>query len=178
MPVTDQITSAFDELRLGETSAAIESLGSTWRGIGKRPPTAPTQRESAQNLLLCGMLSSKLGAERKTKGAQEAAKDLLNESFRLFTKLRDPLKAKAQIELALCYWRSGEINEAVAFITDIQPANPEIQFEAKLTKALFEREIGKIDTALDTLKSIESSAEAMPPVLRGQFHHQRAVALR
>ncbi|MDX6576504.1 MAG: hypothetical protein QOE96_2457 [Blastocatellia bacterium] len=178
MPVTDQITSAFDELRLGETSAAIESLGSTWRGIGKRPPTAPTQRESAQNLLLCGMLSSKLGAERKTKGAQEAAKDLLNESLRLFTKLRDPLRAKAQIELALCYWRSGEINEAVAFITDIQPANPEIQFEAKLTKALFEREIGKIDTALDTLKSIESSAEAMPPVLRGQFHQQRAVALR
>ena len=178
MAVTDQISSALNDLRLGATNEAIDALGSTWRGIGKRPPAALTQRGSAENLLLCGMLSSKLGAERKTKGAQEAAKDLLNESFRLFAKLRDPRKAKAQIELALCYWRSGEINEAIAFIADVHPSDPEVEFEAALTKALFETETGKISAALETLHSIEADAENMPPVLRGQFHQERAVALR
>ncbi len=78
MTTTDQITSAFDELRLGETGAALELLGTTWKGVGVRPPDAPTQRQTAENLLLCGMLTSRLGAERKAKGAQEKAKDLLN----------------------------------------------------------------------------------------------------
>ena len=178
MAVTDQIGSALNNLRLGATNEAIDALGSTWRGIGKRPPAAPTQRGCAENLLLCGMLSSKLGAERKTKGAQEAAKDLLNEAYRLFAKLRDPRKAKALIELALCYWRSGEINEAIAFITDIHSSDPEVEFEAALTKALFETETGKISNALETLCSVEAAAENMPAVLRGQFHQERAVALR
>src|SRR5437762_7791688 len=100
MVTTDQITSAFNELRVGETGAALEVLASTWRGIGKRPTDAPTQRQTAENLLLCGILTSRLGAERKTKGAQEQARDLLNESIRLFTRIRDSRKYKAQIELA------------------------------------------------------------------------------
>jgi tetratricopeptide (TPR) repeat protein len=178
MTTTDQITSVFDELRLGNTEAALDLLGSTWRGIGKRPHEASTHRKTAENLLLCGMLTSKLGAERRTKGAQEAAKDLLNEAFRLFSKIRDPRKYKAQIELALCYWRSGEINEAVAYITDLRPSDPELAFEATLIKVLLETQTGKVDQALATLKSIESAAEHMPLVLRGQFHQDRAATLR
>lgn len=178
MTTTDQITSTFDELRLGNTAAALDLLGSTWRGIGKRPPDAPTHRKTAENLLLCGMLTSKLGAERRTKGAQEAAKDLLNESFRLFSKIRDPRKHKAQIELALCYWRSGDINEAVAYITDLKPSDPQLAFEASLIKVLLETQTGKVDQALITLKSIEADADQMPLVLRAQFHQDRAATLR
>jgi tetratricopeptide (TPR) repeat protein len=176
--ITDQITSAFDELRLGETSTALELLGSTWLGIGKRPKDAATHRETAENLLLCGMVTSKLGAERKVPGAQDAAKDLLHEANRLFARIRDPRKHKAQIELALSYWRAGEINEAVAFIAEVRPPEPQLNFEAKLTKALFETEVGKIDDALATLTSIEAAVDNMPHVLRGQFHQERAVALR
>lgn len=178
MTTTDQITSAFDELRLGETGAALELLGTTWKGVGVRPTDAPTQRQTAENLLLCGMLTSRLGAERKAKGAQEKAKDLLNEAYRLFIRVRDQRKHKAQIELALCYWRSGEINEAIAYIADVSPIDHQLTFEVALTKALFETEIGKLDDAFTTLNSVERLADEMPFVLRGQFHQERAVVLR
>jgi tetratricopeptide (TPR) repeat protein len=178
MTTTDQITSAFDELRTGNTDAALELLGSTWRGIGKRPADAPTYRQTAENLLLCGMLTSKLGAERRVKGAQEAARDLLNESIRLFSKIRDARKYKAQIELALCYWRSGDINEAVVYITDLKPSEPHLAFEASLIKVLLETQTGKVEQALTTLKSIEAAADEMPLILRAQFHQDRAATLR
>jgi tetratricopeptide (TPR) repeat protein len=178
MVTTDQITSVFDDLRIGETGAALALLGSTWKGIGRRPPDAPSRKQTAENLLLCGILTSRLGAERKTKGAQEHARDLLNEAFRIFSRIRDQRKHKAQIELALSYWRSGEINEAVAFIDGVHPTDDQLAFEAALTKALFETEIGRLDSAASTLESVEAHADEMPSVLRGQFHQERAVVLR
>ena len=178
MITADQITSVFDELRLGETRSALEALGTAWPGLGKRPKDASTHRETAETLLLCGMLTSKLGAERKIEGAQDSAKDLLNEAIRSFARLRDPRRHKAQIELALCYWRSGEINEALAYIDGVHPKTPQLEFEAKLTRALFETDLGQIDEALSTLRSVELIADEMPDILRGQFHQERAVALR
>jgi tetratricopeptide (TPR) repeat protein len=178
MRASDQISSVLEELRLGNTDQAIDRLGPVWRGIGKRPPAAPTARQTAENLLFCGILSSRLGAESGLKGAQETARDLLNESVRLFARLRDTRKHKAQLELALSYWRSGEVNEAFAYIRDLDPADSVFAFETALTKALLETELGKRDDALATLETIESSADEMPAVLRGQFHQERAVALR
>src|ERR1041385_3771064 len=110
MRTTDQQTTVLNELQLGNTDYVIELLGPIWPGIGKRPSDAATLRETATNLLYCGILTSRLGAETRIRGAQEAARDLLNESVRLFAKVRDRLKYKAIIELALTYWRSGYIN--------------------------------------------------------------------
>ena len=175
---TERIQSAFHYLQIGDSEKAIECLDFCWRGVGVRPQAATNSIEQAERLLLAGMLTSKLGAEKRQAGAQEAAKDMLNEARRLFAKASDPRKDKAHIELALCYWRCGEINEGIALSTEIRSTQPTITFEAGLTKALLETESGQIQKALNTLSSIEQSAPLMPAALQAQFHFERAVALR
>jgi tetratricopeptide (TPR) repeat protein len=176
---TNRIQSAFDYLQAGDTEKAIEYLDFCWRGIGVRPPGADNPIEQAERLLLVGILTSKLGAQKNQSGAQEAAKDMLNEAQRLFAQASDPRKDKAQIELALCYWRCGEMKEAMVVASQIRSTQPTITFEALLTKALLETESGQIQKALATLSSsIEQTAATMPAVLRAQFHYERAVALR
>lgn len=163
---------------MGDTAAAVDSLGDIWTGISSKPRLEGSRREQAETLLASGMLTSKLGVEQKISGAQESAKDLLNEALRLFARLKDPRQHKAQIELSLCYWRAGEMTEAFAYVNNIHTSDPRLQFEAALAKALIETEAAKLDAALETLQSVESLAESMPAVLQGQFHQERAVILR
>ncbi len=103
---------------------------------------------------------------------------MLNEARRLFAQASDPRKDKAQIELALCYWRCGETNDGIALSTEIRSTQPTIAFEAGLTTALLETESGQIQNALSTLSSIEQAVPRMPAPLQAQFHFERAVALR
>jgi hypothetical protein len=87
--------------------------------------------------------------------AQERAKDLLTESHAIFQSQRNIKKiAEAQTELALCYWRTGEIveardllNEALARLT----IDSELKAKAIIRLAIVERGATHHDKALRIL---------------------------
>ena len=98
----------------GQYEAAREALGQLWQGVGVRPDISTLdKRAGAEVLLRVGALSGWLGSVDQITDAQEHAKDLINESIRLFeTAGETDRAAAAQSELGVCYWREGAYSEA------------------------------------------------------------------
>ena len=68
---------------------------------------------AAEVLLRVGVLTGWIGSKTQTKEAQETAKNLITESITYFESIGDHKQiAAARVELAYCYWRDGELNEA------------------------------------------------------------------
>ena len=97
----------------GEYEKARKLLGDYWRRIGEHPNIEGLEQSTAAEVLLrAGVLTG--GSEARIRSeAQETAKNLIHESLTIFqsTNYRKKI-AEAQTELALCYWRTGEYNEA------------------------------------------------------------------
>lgn len=98
----------------GEYEEARRLLSAYWRGIGERPNLTGLQpNTSAEVSLRVGVLTGWIGSKHQIADAQEKAKDLITQSLAFFEARQSRKRiAEAQIELALCYWRTGEINEA------------------------------------------------------------------
>jgi tetratricopeptide (TPR) repeat protein len=113
-----EVAKAFENK--GEYEEARRVLSSYWRRIGERPKLANLERSiSAEVLLRIGVLTGIIGSKNQITDAQEKAKDLLSESQAIFESQRSRKKiAEAQTELALCYWRTGEIREARDYLSE------------------------------------------------------------
>ena len=73
----------------GEYEQAVSALGGLWHGVGRRPLlTHTTTTEKAMLLFTAGVLTGWQGSLRQLAGAQESAKNLLNESLTLFVNTR------------------------------------------------------------------------------------------
>jgi tetratricopeptide (TPR) repeat protein len=98
----------------GEYAEARKLLSAYWRHIGERPKLIGLEpNASAEVLLRVGVLTGWIGGKNQIADAQETAKDLITQSLGFFEARQSRKKiAEAQTELALCYWRTGEINEA------------------------------------------------------------------
>ena len=98
----------------GEFERAREALRSFWQEVGERPETTGlTDVETAELLLRAGSLTGWIGSAGQVSGAQERAKDLVSESASLFQSLGLIEKsAEARVDLAICYWREGALDEA------------------------------------------------------------------
>lgn len=85
-----------------------------WSGVGHRPDTKGLPRTVVAEVFLCtGILTGWIGSRNQIQNAQEIAKDLITESIRYYESEHDGKKAaEARTEIAYCYWRDGEINEA------------------------------------------------------------------
>jgi tetratricopeptide (TPR) repeat protein len=85
-----------------------------WRAVGERPQTEALHPAIAAEVLLCvGILTSWIGSKNQIKDAQETAKNLITEAVTYFDSAGDVMKiAVARTEIAYCYWREGELNEA------------------------------------------------------------------
>jgi hypothetical protein len=85
-----------------------------WRGVGERPDTRQLLPNVAAEVLLCtGILTGWIGSRNKIKDAQEIAKNLITESISYYESQNEIKKvAQARTEIAYCYWREGEVNEA------------------------------------------------------------------
>jgi hypothetical protein len=67
----------------------------------------------AELLARSGTLTGWLGSAKQIPGAQEVAKDLISESAGIFESIWESEKvAEAQVDLAICYWREGGLDEA------------------------------------------------------------------
>jgi tetratricopeptide (TPR) repeat protein len=93
---------------------AQDAMRRYWRAVGERPKTEELHPPvAAEVLLTVGILTGWIGSKNQTKTAQETAKDLISESITYFDSVRDFQKvAAARVELAFCYYREGELNEA------------------------------------------------------------------
>jgi tetratricopeptide (TPR) repeat protein len=98
----------------GDYQGAQEVMRRFWRSVGERPETKGLHPSVAAEVLLCvGILTGWIGSKTQIKEAQETAKDLITESISYYESVGDVKKvAAARTEIAYCYWRDGELNEA------------------------------------------------------------------
>jgi tetratricopeptide (TPR) repeat protein len=141
----------------GEYEEARKALRDVWPGIGERPTVEDFDPMIAAEVLLrAGVLTGIIGSKNQLADVQEKAKDLISESLTIFESRKFRKKiAEAQTELALCYWRTGEYNEA----SDLLKAalgqlstDSELTAKAVLRLAIVEHESGRYVQALRLLK--------------------------
>ena len=93
---------------------ALEIIRPLWSGVGTRPNTEGLKPETAAYVFFCtGTLTGWIGSRHQIRDAQETARNLITESITYYES--NHLKreaAEAQSELAYCYWREGQVNEA------------------------------------------------------------------
>jgi tetratricopeptide (TPR) repeat protein len=98
----------------GDYDGARETMRPLWKGIGHRPNTQGLHHSVIPGVLLCaGILTGWLGSRSEIKEADDYARDLITESITLYEAIGESRKvAEARTELAYCYWRAGENDEA------------------------------------------------------------------
>jgi tetratricopeptide (TPR) repeat protein len=108
--------------RKGRYEDALAEVRHLWPDLSTMPDvTALDARDAAEILLRFGSLIGFLGHVRPIPSAQEKSKNLLTEARTRFLEIYDIEKiAECENYLALAYWRTGEINEAEAWIDESQ----------------------------------------------------------
>jgi tetratricopeptide (TPR) repeat protein len=169
----------------GEHEAARGQLADRWQRVGERPKLEGLGEVAQAELLLrAGTLSGWIGSTRQMEGAQEFAKDLISESARRFDRLGlDEKVADARVDLAVCYWREGALDEARVTLNEVLGLSLEEKCEPKLRAvanlALLERVAGRFREALDIqTKAAPLFNDSSNHPLRGNFHNVHAQVLK
>jgi len=169
----------------GEFESAMETLKPFWKGPIERPDTRGLEDEPKAELLLrTGTLTGWLGSARQIPGAQEAAKDLVSESAAIFTALGlDEKVAEARVDLAICYWREGGLDEARVTLRHVLDTLGQTQSEQRLRALLNSAIVEKVATrdreALRIYREAAPLFDASPNhALKGKFHNSQATLLK
>ena len=169
----------------GEFESALDVLRPFWRGPVHRPElTGSEDAENAELLLRAGTLTGWLGSANQISGAQEIAKDLISESATIFEKLGAVEKTtEARIDLAICYWREGGLDEARVTLCHVLESLGESHSEQRL-RALLNSAIVE-NVATREREALRIFREAYPlfdlssnHALKGKFHNSYATLLR
>jgi tetratricopeptide (TPR) repeat protein len=168
----------------GEYEKARKLLGDYWTRIGERPNVAELESSIAAEVLLrAGVLTGWIGGKNQIAESQETAKNLIHESLTVFQSSNYRKKiAEAQTELALCYWRTGEHNEAHDLLTDAlsRLTTPsEVKAKAVVRLAIVECETASYSKALRTLTNNAPLFEKINnETLKGSYHQILGTVLR
>lgn len=169
----------------GEYDQAVEVLSPFWSGVPNRPiMKGIEQRAQAELLLRSGTLTGWVGSAKQVPGSQERAKDLISESAALFESLGESEKAaEAKVDLAICYWREGALDEARVtlrlVLDDLGTSQSEQRLRAFHNSAIVEwtatreRDALRICTEAAPLFDLSSNH-----ALKGKFHNTYAFLLR
>ncbi|HZI19128.1 MAG TPA: response regulator [Pyrinomonadaceae bacterium] len=175
---------AADFILKGQFEEACEALGGLWQGVGERPRLGDLGPQARAELLLrCGTLTGWLGSCKRLPGAQESAKDLLNEAVRLFERLALPARtAEARYELGVCYWRTGAFDEARIMLGEalhaLGPADVELRARVHIGRTIVEINARRYHEAWEILRESEPAFESVGDVLKGRWHGERALVLK
>jgi tetratricopeptide (TPR) repeat protein len=168
----------------GEYEKARNLLADYWTRIGERPNLADLEPSTAAEVLLrAGVLTGWLSSRSQIADAQEKAKNLISESLTIFDSLSYRKKiAEAQTELALCYWRSGEYDEARDLLNDALThlTTPgEVKAKAVVRLAIVECEAASYVKALRILTKNAPLFERLNnETLKGAYHQILGTVLR
>ena len=170
------LAKSFEEA--GEFDRAAETLSPFWKGLPDRPDTKGLPDDvKAELLLRSGALTGWLGSAKQISGAQEVAKDLISESAAVFETLELSEKvAEARVDLAICYWREGGLDEARVALQLVQDDLKDFQSEQKLRAVLNSALVEW--TATRDQDALRICTEAAPlfdlssnEALKGKFHN-------
>jgi two-component system chemotaxis response regulator CheY len=171
---------------VGNYEAAREAMGELWPEVGGRPVLDGLDEATAAEVLLrVGTLTGWIGSAKQIEGAQETAKNLISESLRRAGALQDAAKAaQAQIELALCYWRQGALDEARVMLREAlgwlsTDEDREVKAIALLRLAVVEGSARRFPDALRLdLEAAPLFEKSANHAHRGRFHNQFGFVLR
>jgi tetratricopeptide (TPR) repeat protein len=138
---------------------------------------------AAEVLYCVGVLTGWIGSQIQFKGAQESAKDLITESITYFESVGDQRKiAEARTEVAYCYWRVGELDEArITLLEALKKLTTEgiTRARALLKLTTVEFSSSRYHEALRILTDNASLFQKLDnETFRGIYHGQMAIALR
>jgi tetratricopeptide (TPR) repeat protein len=169
----------------GEFESAHEVLQPFWQGLLHRPQTTGLADDlKAELLLRAGTLTGWLGSSKQVSGAQEVAKDLISESASIFESIgRVEKVSEARVDLAICYWREGALDEARVTLRLVLDTLGGIQSEQRLRALLNSAIVEKAATR--DHEALRIYREATPEfdvstnhALKGKFHNGYATLLR
>ena len=169
----------------GEFERAAEAIRPFWNGLLHRPNTKGLGEAALAELLLrAGTLTGWLGSAQQFPGAQEVAKDLISESAGRFQKLGLSEKvAEARVDLAICYWREGGLDEArvtlALVLEEMNESHSDQRLRAVINSALVEwtatRDHDALRICVDSAPLFEPSSN---DALKGKFHNTYAGVLK
>ena len=160
----------------GEYEDAREVLSILWRRIGERPKVKGLEQVIAAEVLLrVGVLTGVIGSINQITDAEEKAKDLISESLTIFESRKFKKKiAEAQTELALCYLRTGEYDNAadcLKLALAQLPTESELKAKAILRSAIVKRHSSPLNEALAFLIDHATLFEKINnQMLKGCYH--------
>jgi tetratricopeptide (TPR) repeat protein len=160
----------------GNYEEARQTLSAYWPDASARPELKDLAPGVAAELLLrAGVITGALAGKTELAGAQEAAKNLISESFGIFQSLHYQEKSQeAQVELALCYWRTGEVNEARTLLEETLSrlkGDSDVRCRAIVRLAIVEYEQSRLNESLGLLTTNSSLFQKIDnDTLRGSYH--------
>lgn len=174
---------ALEQYDKGDYRGAQEAMRPLWRGVGERPEIKGLHSSVAAEVLLCvGILTGWIGSQLQIREAQERAKNLITESATYFESVGDVTKiAAARVELAYCYWRDGEFNEARIMLREaLQKLTTEGTTRARAITKLVIIENSTARHA-DALKLLTENASLFEEItnhtVKGDYHNELAITL-
>jgi tetratricopeptide (TPR) repeat protein len=167
----------------GDYEEARVVLGDLWENVGERPSVENLEPATKAELLLrVGSLSGWIGSAQQIAHAQDCAKDLINESARIFASLGLYEKAvEAQTDLAICYWRAGALHEAGIWFDEAlsRATTVENRVRIVINQAIVEIFSNRNDEALKLLGQAAPLLEQIQDhAVHGRYHMQRAIAFK
>ena len=175
---------ALEQKDKANLQGALEIMRPLWRGVGTRPDVKGLQPETAADVLLCtGILTGWIGSRNQIKDAQETARDLITESITYYEAHQLTRKAaEARSEIAYCYWREGQINEARIMLLDALEKLPPVGIKrarALLKLADVEHSATRYYDALKILGDNASVFESIRDApTKGSYHNELAITFR
>lgn len=160
----------------GDYELAQQSLSDFWSGLDERPQLKDLSSAVAAELLLrTGVITGALGGKIQLTGAQEAAKNRISESLSVFQSLKYQEKIEeAQVELALCYLRTGEMNEARVLLEETLSrikGSGDVRCRAIVRLAIVEYRASRLNESLGLLTTNSSLFQKIDnDTLRGSYH--------
>lgn len=154
----------------GEYEEAREVMSVFWPRIDQRPRVKELEPNIAAEVLMrAGVLTGWIGSN------QEQAKDFISESLAIFESRNYKKKiAEAQTELALCYMRIGEYENAsdvLKLALSQLTTDSELKAKAILRSGIVKRHTGPLHEALEFLTRNEPLFEKVnSQLLKGCYH--------
>jgi len=179
------------EIALGQRDnenpqGALEIMRPVWSGLGTRPNTEGLKPETAAYVFFCtGTLTGWIGSRHQIKDAQETARNLITESITYYES--NNLKreaAEAQAEIAYCYWREGQVNEARIMLHEALerlPSGGLKRARALLKLVDVEHSAARHYDALKILtdnSSLFTSIRTLPLPVKASYHNELAITWR
>ena len=180
-----QCEQAKEQEEAGNFESARQLLNGFWQRVGERPNLEGLDTAArAEVLLRSGTLTGWIGSAQQISGAQAIAKDLISESAGLFEKLGlGERVAEARIDLGICYWREGALDEARVTLQDVLTQLGDRETEQRLRALLNAAVVEKVSVRYRDALRIHTDAaplfeKSTNHALRGKFHNEFATVLK